>query len=130
MYAALGVCCKRIAGRQMSLRAPGAAGAAGTAIAPAGPERIHRWTRHATAGGSPGRSLISRRIPMHYDDTVRRFNFLAGLGFGAVLGVGLAMLAATQKKVRRQRLGRVRSSIPGDLSGEVMDRLRSARKRW
>jgi hypothetical protein len=40
---------------------------------------------------------------MHYDDTARRFNFLAGLGLGAVLGAGLAMLVGPRKTFRRVR---------------------------
>lgn len=45
---------------------------------------------------------------MRYDDAARRYNFLAGLGVGALLGVGLALLALPQKKVlmRRAREGR------------------------
>jgi gas vesicle protein len=66
---------------------------------------------------------------MYYDDTVRRFNFLAGLGFGAVLGVGLAMLAAPQKKVRRRRRLRALSSVPEAIPAEVMERLRSGWRR-
>lgn len=45
---------------------------------------------------------------MQYDDAARRYNFLAGLGIGAALGVGLAMLALPQKKVLRRRMERVR----------------------
>ena len=41
---------------------------------------------------------------MQYDDTIRRYNFLAGLGAGALLGLGLALLAAPQKGVLRRRL--------------------------
>ncbi|HEX6068714.1 MAG TPA: hypothetical protein VFZ18_02795 [Longimicrobiaceae bacterium] len=66
---------------------------------------------------------------MYYDDTARRFNFLAGLGFGAVLGVGLAMLATPQKKVRLRRRGRSLSSGAGGIPAGVMDRIRVGR-RW
>lgn len=44
---------------------------------------------------------------MFYDDEARRFNFLSGLLLGAVLGTGLALIAAPQgrrkmsKKTRR-----------------------------
>ena len=41
---------------------------------------------------------------MLYADAARRFNFLAGLGIGAILGAGLAMLAAPQKRVRFRNL--------------------------
>ena len=41
---------------------------------------------------------------MQYDDTIRRYNFLAGLGAGALLGMGLALLAMPQKRVLRRRL--------------------------
>lgn len=65
---------------------------------------------------------------MHYDDTTRRFNFLAGLGFGAALGVGLGMLAIPQKKVRGRRR---RAGFPAlDVRPEeLMARLRSVRRR-
>lgn len=45
---------------------------------------------------------------MQYEDSARQYNFLVGLGIGAVLGVGLAMLALPQKKVllRRARASR------------------------
>lgn len=51
---------------------------------------------------------------MYYDDEARRFNFMSGLLFGGVLGAGLALLVAPQKRVRKpQRLrrgyGRVRA---------------------
>lgn len=52
---------------------------------------------------------------MHYDDTIRRYNFLAGLGAGALLGLGIALLAAPQKGVLRRRLqavGRGREPSP------------------
>lgn len=48
---------------------------------------------------------------MRYDDAARRYNFLAGLGLGAVLGVGLAMLAIPQKKVLTQRSREARRAI-------------------
>ncbi len=37
---------------------------------------------------------------MYYDDGTRRFNFLSGLLFGAVLGAGLALIASPQDQVR------------------------------
>ena len=40
---------------------------------------------------------------MYYDDETRRFNFLSGLLFGAVLGAGLALIAAPQEPVRALR---------------------------
>lgn len=40
---------------------------------------------------------------MYYDDETRRFNFLSGLLFGAVLGAGLALLASPQDEVRSAR---------------------------
>ena len=60
-----------------------------------------------------GRLRVKLHLP--YDDTARRFNFLAGLGFGAVLGVGLAMLATPQKKVRLRRRGRATRGLHGDV---------------
>lgn len=38
---------------------------------------------------------------MYYDDAARRFNFVSGLVFGAVLGAGVALLLAPQDRVRR-----------------------------
>ena len=35
---------------------------------------------------------------MYYDDEARRFNFISGLLLGAVLGTGLALLAAPQNR--------------------------------
>lgn len=58
-----------------------------------------------------GASVTTREFAlysMQYDDAARRYNFLAGLGIGAALGVGLAMLALPQKKVLRRRIERVR----------------------
>jgi hypothetical protein len=66
---------------------------------------------------------------MYYDDTTRRFNFLAGLGFGAVLGVGLAMLAAPQKKVRLRRPRKASGAGSGALPAELMERIRAGRRR-
>ena len=40
---------------------------------------------------------------MQYNDSIRQYNFLAGLGLGAILGVGLARLALPQKKVLRRQ---------------------------
>ena len=37
---------------------------------------------------------------MYYDDASRRFNFVSGLVFGAVLGAGVALLLAPQDRVR------------------------------
>ena len=55
---------------------------------------------------------------MYYDDESRRFNFLSGLIFGSVLGAGLALLAAPQKRVRlpgrKRRSSRLRKQISGD----------------
>lgn len=60
---------------------------------------------------------------MQYNDSIRQYNFLAGLGFGVALGVGLARLVLPQKKVlRRQVRGanrRLRSERSGRSSGAV-----------
>lgn len=43
---------------------------------------------------------------MYYDDDIRRYNYLSGLIFGAVLGAGLALLARLPQEgvPRRSRL--------------------------
>ncbi len=40
---------------------------------------------------------------MFYDDEARRFNFLSGLLLGAVLGTGLALIAAPQGRRKMSR---------------------------
>ena len=42
---------------------------------------------------------------MYYDDEARRFNFVSGLLFGAVLGAGLALIASPQEQLRSLRSG-------------------------
>lgn len=46
---------------------------------------------------------------MYYDDEARRFNFVSGLLLGAVLGTGLALLAAPQAR-KRKSPRRIRNS--------------------
>ena len=43
---------------------------------------------------------------MHYEDTARPYNFLAGLGIGAAVGIAVALLALPQKRVLRRELAR------------------------
>lgn len=40
---------------------------------------------------------------MFYDDEARRFNFLSGLLLGAILGTGLALIAAPQGRRKLSR---------------------------
>jgi hypothetical protein len=49
----------------------------------------------------PAQTLIPDDIAMYYDDEARRFNFASGLVLGAILGTGLALLAAPQKRPSR-----------------------------
>jgi gas vesicle protein len=61
---------------------------------------------------------------MYYDDETRRFNFLSGLLFGAVLGAGLALIAAPQEPVRALRSrGRGRKTLR-KRAGRRLDRFR------
>lgn len=48
--------------------------------------------------------MFRAHTSMQYNDSIRQYNFLAGLGLGAVLGVGLARLALPQKKVLRKQV--------------------------
>ncbi|HUE95435.1 MAG TPA: hypothetical protein VMN39_02190 [Longimicrobiaceae bacterium] len=50
---------------------------------------------------------------MYYDDEARRFNFLSGLLLGALLGTGLALLAAPEKLARKppQRIRRAADGV-------------------
>lgn len=54
---------------------------------------------------------------MIYDDEARRFNFVSGLVCGAVLGAGLAMLVAPQKRFPTRRLKRATRSLTGRAVG-------------
>jgi len=68
---------------------------------------------------------------MYYDDETRRFNFLSGLLFGAVLGAGIALLANPQdalpsrrtrahlKRRATRRLGRLRADVSDSLADAV-----------
>ena len=47
---------------------------------------------------------------MFYDDEARRFNFISGLLLGAVLGTGLALIAAPEERRKRMRKMRQRGS--------------------
>lgn len=75
---------------------------------------------------------------MYYDDEARRFNFLSGLVFGAMLGTGLALLLVPEKGTRRRSrrradwqdhaaagLGRVREGV----LVPVRDAVAAARRR-
>lgn len=79
---------------------------------------------------------------MYYDDAARRFNFVSGLVFGAVLGAGVALLVAPQDRVRgstnlarrarrlgrraRRGLDRVRDGVEDSL----LDTLAAGRQRF
>lgn len=64
---------------------------------------------------------------MRYDDdAARRYNFLAGLGVGAVLGVGLALLALPQKKFLMRQVGGVRRGLTRGRAGQPLAALRGA----
>lgn len=68
---------------------------------------------------------------MYYDDEARRFNFVSGLLLGAVLGTGLALLAAPQAR-KRKSPRRIRDSAArlkkrtGEGYGEARDRTSKA----
>lgn len=91
------------------------------------------------AGRSRARRAASPSLPpdppMYYDDETRRFNFLSGLLFGAVLGAGLGLIAAPQDRVRAlasvprrrkslrkrtgRRIGRFRDEVADSVSEMV-----------
>jgi gas vesicle protein len=73
---------------------------------------------------------------MYYDDEARRFNFASGLLLGAVLGTGLALLAAPQKpfgkpKRLRSSAAAVKKGVRDRLEGvpESVDKVRRAARR-
>lgn len=61
---------------------------------------------------------------MYYDDQARRFNFVSGLLFGAVLGAGLALLAVPQERSRRSRSGGRATRALKKRAGRRIHRLR------
>jgi gas vesicle protein len=63
---------------------------------------------------------------MRYDDAARRYNFLAGLGIGAVLGVGLALLALPQKKVLTRHVRGARHVLPKGWGKRTLAGIRTA----
>jgi gas vesicle protein len=70
---------------------------------------------------------------MYYDDETRRFNFLSGLLFGAVLGAGLALIAAPQEPARgrktlRKRAGRRLDRLRDDVADSVSEMVTSGRR--
>ena len=81
---------------------------------------------------------------MFYDDEARRFNFLSGLLLGAILGTGLALIAAPRgrrklsRKTRQygaalkhavEHSGRVGKQKAGAGRSPAIDALRSAAQR-
>jgi len=67
---------------------------------------------------------------MYYEDQKNRFNFISGLVIGALVGAGIALLAApaSGKRTRRQMLRRVMTArqAAGDRVEDWTDDLRSA----
>jgi hypothetical protein len=129
MYAGRGPGCKRFARLDMGHTGVNGEGAPGTAIAvPVRPARF--------PGGRPSTPLASRPdtasrpTQMHYDDAARQFNFLAGLGFGTALGVGLAMLISPQKKVRVRQLPKRLGMVAAGRSSRTPPGARSGRRGW
>lgn len=55
---------------------------------------------HHVIGASPTFPLRT----MYYDDQGRRFNLLSGLLFGTLLGAGIALLAAPERRAPSARL--------------------------
>jgi gas vesicle protein len=51
---------------------------------------------------------------MYYDDEARRFNFASGLLLGAILGTGIALLAAPQRRSSRRPLRRSATALKRD----------------
>jgi len=80
--------------------------------------------------------------PMEYDQDPQVFTFVSGLLLGAVIGAGIALLAAPQSGRRTRRrirkvAGELRDTasdrwdeLADDVKGKVDDAIRGAKKRF
>jgi hypothetical protein len=84
----------------------------------------------ATKPGQAGAGTSEAGGRMYYEDPKNTFNFVSGLIIGALVGAGIALLAAptSGKRTRRKMLRRVMNArqVAGDRMEDWTDDLRSA----
>ncbi len=91
----------------------------------------------ATQPGRAGRGTSEAGGRMYFEDQKGTFNFVSGLVIGALVGAGIALMAApaSGKRTRRKMLRRVMNARRAageqvdDWAGDVRSAVRSGRRR-